>query len=285
MLFEGQAGRFLQRVVGPIVASFTGNQALRVAQTDGEGDDMTRAGLRFHMSCTGATGQAPVQAIPSTTAQWFIYNPIGNPVTAFLDVVGMIDLVRNDGVRAVRLCLHLSPQLRAFHDRHGLPREREDHERQPSVVEGEQSSRHVQRDAPERRRRQLGSHRLRCREGRRRRRAPRRFRASGAARRSREVLHPRRLRPRARLPRANGYVADLRSVRVLARVLGRSRVIGAGLVRPPSREGCGPNSGAHPDDRCRSLRRRPSAADSASDGADPASRDPVRRRPSTRPRP
>lgn len=89
MLFEGQAGRFLQKVVGPVVASFTNLGSLRIAPVEGEGDEATRAGLRFHMNASGATGIAPVQALPSTAAQWLIYNPIANPVTAFLDVLGI----------------------------------------------------------------------------------------------------------------------------------------------------------------------------------------------------
>lgn len=89
MLFEGIAGRFIQKAVGNLAARFTGNQSVPVAQVEGEGDEMTRAGLRYMMSAVGATGIAPVQAIPSTAAQWLIYNPAANPVTAFLDVVGM----------------------------------------------------------------------------------------------------------------------------------------------------------------------------------------------------
>ena len=92
MLLEGLAGRFVQRATGALVATLTGNTSLRVAQTEGEGDEMTRAGLRVHMSAVGATGVAPVQAIPSVAAQWMIYNPIGNTTTAFLDVLGMVDL-------------------------------------------------------------------------------------------------------------------------------------------------------------------------------------------------
>src|ERR1019366_7213405 len=103
MLIQGLAGRFMQRVAGNLVATLTGNKSLRVAQTEGEGDEMTRAGLRIHMSATGATGVAPVQAIPSTAAQWMIYNPIGNTTTAFLDVVGMVDL---SGTMGSGLCVY-----------------------------------------------------------------------------------------------------------------------------------------------------------------------------------
>lgn len=92
MLIEGLAQRFIQRSAGLSALILSSLGSLRVAQTEGEGDEMTRAGLRIHMSATGATGVAPVQAIPSTAAQWMIYNPIGNTTTAFLDVLGMVDL-------------------------------------------------------------------------------------------------------------------------------------------------------------------------------------------------
>jgi hypothetical protein len=92
MLFEGVAGRFLQRAAGNLAARMTQLTSLPVAQVEGEGDEMSRAGLRFHMSATGATGIAPVQAIPSTAAQWLIFNPVGSQVTAFLDRIGSVNV-------------------------------------------------------------------------------------------------------------------------------------------------------------------------------------------------
>ena len=92
MIIEAFAQRFIQRVAGMQALVSTGLGSLRIAQTEGEGDEMSRAGLRLHMSAVGATGVAPVQAIPTTAAQWMIYNPQGNTTTAFLDVLGMVDL-------------------------------------------------------------------------------------------------------------------------------------------------------------------------------------------------
>ena len=89
MLIEVQAQRFVQKLQGLVTLTATTLGSLRVAQTEGPGDEATRAGLRQYMSAGGATGIAPVQAIPSTAAQWLIYNPLSNPVTAFLDSVGM----------------------------------------------------------------------------------------------------------------------------------------------------------------------------------------------------
>ena len=88
MILEGQAGRFMQRVGGIIAASMTQLQSIRVAMNEESGDEQTRAGLRFFMSSNGATGVAPVQALPSTAAQWFLFNPLGNGnggITAYLD--------------------------------------------------------------------------------------------------------------------------------------------------------------------------------------------------------
>jgi hypothetical protein len=89
----------------------TGLGSLRIAQTEGEGDEMTRAGLRVHMSATGATGIGPVQAIPSVAAQWLIYNPIGNTTTAFLDVLGMVNLSGTAGSGEVVLAAICPPSF------------------------------------------------------------------------------------------------------------------------------------------------------------------------------
>jgi hypothetical protein len=89
MIIEGFAGRFVQRAAGMIGLSLTGNGALRVAQLEGPDDEGTRAGVRFHLGCLGATGIAPVQAVPTTAAQWLLWNPNGNTQTAFVDVLGM----------------------------------------------------------------------------------------------------------------------------------------------------------------------------------------------------
>jgi hypothetical protein len=89
MLAEGIAQRFVQRLAGMATLRLTQLGSLAIAATEGEGDEATRAGIRFHMNASGATGIAPVQALPSTAAQWMIYNPQGNPVSAFLDALGI----------------------------------------------------------------------------------------------------------------------------------------------------------------------------------------------------
>jgi len=49
--------------------------SLAVVNVEQEGLEMSRAGRRFHIGIlSGVTGIAPVQAIPTTAAQWLIYN-------------------------------------------------------------------------------------------------------------------------------------------------------------------------------------------------------------------
>lgn len=78
MLFEGIYRRFvpLRVAKGQIDARFTFTESLAVEQVSPPGHEMTRAGRRFHIGYTGTvpTGIAPVQAFPTTAAQWAIWN-------------------------------------------------------------------------------------------------------------------------------------------------------------------------------------------------------------------
>lgn len=92
MMFEGIYRRFfgLKSGRGAIDARFTHQESLAVAQVEPQNFEMTRAGRRFLlMNNAGATGIAPVQAIPTTTAQWVIWNADPN-VTIFLEELLMI---------------------------------------------------------------------------------------------------------------------------------------------------------------------------------------------------
>jgi hypothetical protein len=90
MITEGQAGRRARRQQGNAVTSLTQLGSLPVAQMEGEGDEGTRCGMRFQVSATGATGIAPVQALPTVAAQWFWGNPIANTKTIFVDELGVV---------------------------------------------------------------------------------------------------------------------------------------------------------------------------------------------------
>lgn len=66
-----------------------GTGSLAVSQAEGEGDEASRAGCRFYLQPSTATGIAPVQALPTTAAQWLIYNPMSSPIVAYFDTLGM----------------------------------------------------------------------------------------------------------------------------------------------------------------------------------------------------
>lgn len=64
-----------KQIAGGIYGSATGYGALRVAQFEPEGMELTRAGRRYFTGQNGAiTGIAPVQAVPTTAAQWTLFN-------------------------------------------------------------------------------------------------------------------------------------------------------------------------------------------------------------------
>lgn len=69
-------GRFQPKnIAGLIYDSASGMGAKRVAQVEQESMELTRAGRRFFTAQNGAiTGIAPVQAVPTTAAQWVLYN-------------------------------------------------------------------------------------------------------------------------------------------------------------------------------------------------------------------
>jgi len=100
MLFElkGEVRAFLKNVQkGLTTIRMTMNESLAVAQVEGEGDESTRAGIRYSFGwISTVTGQAPVQAIATTTAAWLLWNPITNPATVFIDTLG-IDMVSGTG--------------------------------------------------------------------------------------------------------------------------------------------------------------------------------------------
>ena len=92
MLIESVVGRVQGKLSNAVTSllRLTATQSLAVAQFEAEGDEATRAGARFVMSSAAATGIAPVQALPTTAAQWLIYNPAANSNVVWLDVVGML---------------------------------------------------------------------------------------------------------------------------------------------------------------------------------------------------
>lgn len=88
MIAEGWAGKFVSKVSGLMALRMTGLGSLAVAQVEGDGDEMSRCGMKYRIGSSGATGIAPVQALPTTAAQWLLYNPANSQVNIFVDKIG-----------------------------------------------------------------------------------------------------------------------------------------------------------------------------------------------------
>lgn len=68
----------------------TGLQSVAVGQVEASGADMARAGRRFEVGfLSTVTGIAPVQAIPTTAAQWLLYNS-STSKSVFIDEIGAV---------------------------------------------------------------------------------------------------------------------------------------------------------------------------------------------------
>ncbi len=93
MLIEAIVSK-LQTALGNAAAvalRLTANQSLAVAQVEPDGHELTRASRRFLMGPqSGVTGIAPVQALPTTAAQWLLYNPASNTKTLFVEHIGIL---------------------------------------------------------------------------------------------------------------------------------------------------------------------------------------------------
>jgi len=101
MIFEGIYRRFtaLKSGKGPLDARFTHQESLAVALVEPEGFEMTRAGRRFRSAFNGTapTGIAPVQAMPTTAAQWVLWN--GDTIKSYvMTSVGVILFSGTQGV-------------------------------------------------------------------------------------------------------------------------------------------------------------------------------------------
>lgn len=94
----GQQGRWTQNQVGATYTSHAGSGAARVAQTEQAGLELSRAGARFYIGQSAAlTGIAPVQAMPTTAAQWVIWNTSLTKSLVF-DMAGLYTTAGTAGV-------------------------------------------------------------------------------------------------------------------------------------------------------------------------------------------
>lgn len=113
MIFEGLARRFQQLRSGKnqTEANFTHLEALRVAQIEAQAAERARAGMNFSIAYNGSapTGIAPVQALPTTAAQWAIWN--ADPVKSYVfDALGAFPLSGTPGIGGQLLgCFFTTP--------------------------------------------------------------------------------------------------------------------------------------------------------------------------------
>lgn len=118
MIFEGTYRRFqgLRSGKGPIDARVTHQESIAVAEVEPAGYEMTRAGRRFYLSYNGSapTGIAPVQAFPTTAAQWAITN--NDPTRAqFYKSLGVMLFSGTSGLGGTLLaCIFQTPAQSAF---------------------------------------------------------------------------------------------------------------------------------------------------------------------------
>lgn len=106
MIFEGFARRFLALRSGKnqTEARFTLAESLGVAQVEPAEFEFSRAGRRFILGNSApTTGIAPVQAIPTTAAQWVLWNADPTACYAF-EVVGAFLTAGTPGLGGMLFC-------------------------------------------------------------------------------------------------------------------------------------------------------------------------------------
>lgn len=112
MILEAIVRRFdgLRFGKGAVDARLTHQESLAVAQVEPPGFEMTRAGRRFNLGMTaGVTGIAPVQAWPTTAAQWAFSN-LDASRTLFFKALGAYPMSGTPGVGGQLLaCLFSTP--------------------------------------------------------------------------------------------------------------------------------------------------------------------------------
>jgi hypothetical protein len=96
--FGSNAGRTNESNSGPIVVGSTQLNAVRVAQLEPPGAELSRWGRRFFLApLSGITGIAPVQTVPTTAAHWVLWNA-DTVKTYFFETVGVAPASGTAGV-------------------------------------------------------------------------------------------------------------------------------------------------------------------------------------------
>jgi hypothetical protein len=118
MIFEGTYRRFIGLRGGKaqIDARITHQESLAVGGVEPPGFEMTRAGRRFFLSFNGTvpTGIAPVQAFPTTAAQWALSNN-DSSATYFFKALGALLFSGTSGLGGELLaCIFQTPAQQGF---------------------------------------------------------------------------------------------------------------------------------------------------------------------------
>jgi hypothetical protein len=113
MIFEGVYRRFtaLKAGKGAIDLRATHQESLATALVEPTGFEMTRAARRFYLAWNGTvpTGIAPVQALPTTAAQWALTN-LDLAKSYFFKMLGVFPLSGTPGVGGLLLaCVFDTP--------------------------------------------------------------------------------------------------------------------------------------------------------------------------------
>lgn len=94
----GVASRFSPSQSGRVNMRLTQFASQAMAQVEPPGYEMTRAGKRYNLcTLTTVTGIAPVQAVPTTTAHWVLWNP-STTKSFVLETIGMYPASGTAGV-------------------------------------------------------------------------------------------------------------------------------------------------------------------------------------------
>lgn len=101
-LIQGQAGRIGSPTAdGTFYTRMTRSHSTAVAEVESRYVELSRAGVRFAIGQNAAlTGIAPVQAMPTTAAQWVIWNTSLTKSLVF-DMVGLYTTAGTAGVGSV----------------------------------------------------------------------------------------------------------------------------------------------------------------------------------------
>ncbi len=99
-LMEGVVRRFNRVLAGPAALRLTELESLALAQVEPEGFELSRAGRRFFGGGqAAATGSAPVTAMPTTAADFILWN--GEPSGGRLYAMEQVAMVMESGTKAV----------------------------------------------------------------------------------------------------------------------------------------------------------------------------------------